>query len=56
MKIDYIFKLTMNEKEAATLKKVLGGLNDHDFEALGVTGEDRATMHELWDLLPDDEE
>jgi len=52
---EYLLKL--NETEAFALRKVLGGMNDDEFAELGVRGEQRSAMSDIWDLLPfeDDE-
>ena len=55
MKTEYLLKL--DEEDAVALKKVLGGMNDDEFAKLGVRGDDRKRMSDIWDLLPfeDDE-
>lgn len=55
MKIEYT--LTLTEEEALSLKKILGGMNDDEFAKLGVRGEQRRAISDIWDLLPfeDDE-
>lgn len=54
MKTKYFLEL--DEKDAAALKKVLGGMNDDEFEELGVRGDDRRRMSDIWGLLPFDED
>lgn len=54
MKTEYLLKL--DEEDAFVLKKVLGGMNDDQFAALGVRGDDRRRMSDIWDLLPFDED
>lgn len=55
MKTEYLLKL--DEEDAVALKKVLGGMNDEAFASLGVRGDDRRRMSEIWALLPlDDDE
>lgn len=50
IKTEYLLKL--DEEDAAALKKVLGGMNDDEFARLGIRGEDRSRMSDIWDLLP----
>jgi len=56
MDIEITYTIKLDANQAAVLKRVLGGLNDNEFGALGVRGEDRQRMSDLWDLLPDIEE
>jgi hypothetical protein len=55
MEIEY--RLQLNEAEVFALKKILGGMNYDDFEKLGICGDDRQRIADIWDLLPfeDDE-
>ena len=50
------YTLELNEKEAAALKKLLGGMNDPEFAKAGISGEDRYYMSEIYNLLPHDED
>ena len=52
MDIERKLIITLTEQEASALKKVLGGLSDPEFSKLGVSGDDRKSMSELYDLLP----
>ncbi len=54
MKTEYLLKL--DEDEALALKKVLGGMNDDEFAKLGVRGDQRRAMSDIWDLLPFEED
>jgi len=52
MDIEVTYKLTMSEAQAVALKRVLGGLTDKQFEAVGVIGKDRESMRALYGELP----
>lgn len=54
LKITY--HIDLDEAEAFALKKLLGNMNDQQFSELGIKGEDRQRMSEIYDLLPYDEQ
>jgi len=56
MDIKITYTLTLTEEEALALKTVLGHLSDIQYNELGVTGLGLEAMHDLWNMLPDDEE
>tara|TARA_R110000737_G_scaffold108221_1_gene140937 strand:- start:707 stop:883 length:177 start_codon:yes stop_codon:yes gene_type:complete len=54
VKKNYILEL--DEKEARALKILLGNMTDLEFKAVGIEGENRMIIREIWDLLPYDED
>jgi hypothetical protein len=54
MKLETTYTIHLNEKEAKALKTLLGNMSDPEFAKAGIKGEDRATMSEIWQALPDD--
>tara|TARA_R110000822_G_scaffold100860_1_gene226825 strand:- start:1524 stop:1700 length:177 start_codon:yes stop_codon:yes gene_type:complete len=46
------YSLELDEKEARALKIVLGNMTDLEFKAVGIEGENRMIIQEIWDLLP----
>jgi len=56
MKIEEKFVLKLNRKEAEVLKKLLGNMNDPQFERLGIQGADRQMLSALYDLLPHEDQ
>ena len=53
IKTEYLLKL--EKEDIITLKKVLGHINNNDFDMLGVQDDDRKRMSEIWRLLPSEE-
>lgn len=47
------FTLELNKDEALALKQILGSMNDKEFAAKGIKGENRELIRDIWDLLPD---
>lgn len=56
MKVKTIYILELSEKEAQALKKLVGSFNDSEFAKLGITGEDREFMHEIYDSIIDEKD
>ena len=50
------FTLELDKAEALALKKILGSMNDKEFAAKGIEGENRELIRNIWDLLPDRDE
>ena len=50
------YKVGFTEEEAIALKKVLGKNSDVHYEECGLNSNGISTMHELYDLLPFDNE
>ena len=56
MDIKITYTLTLTEEEVLALKTILGNLSDIQYNELGVAGLGLEAMHDLWNMLPDDEE
>ena len=50
------FTLELNKSEALALKKILGSMNDKEFAAKGIEGENRELIRDILGLLPDKDE
>ena len=53
MEVDVQYIIKINARDAKNLKNILGSMNDKEFAAYGVVGEDRERMTELYYLLPE---
>lgn len=45
------YNLTLTENEIIAIHKTLGGLNDHEFELVGVVGEEREILRNIYNEL-----
>ncbi|MCP4101726.1 MAG: hypothetical protein GY750_09920 [Lentisphaerae bacterium] len=50
------FTLKLSKDEALALKQILGSMNDKEFAAKGIEGENRILLGDIWDMLPDKDE
>jgi len=44
--------LTLDARESALLRRLLGSMETHEFADQGIHGIDREVMNEIWDALP----
>ncbi len=53
MNIDIIFTITINEKEAAALQKLLGACSRESNQMIGLTDEQSEMLSKIYNLFPE---
>jgi len=56
MRLKTTYTIHLDVNEAAALKTLLGSMNDEEFSRVGIKGEDREVMSNLYDLIPHSDE